>query len=76
MKTIETVATVTEDGKLTVPAPPGIAPGKHRVVVVIEESVAPAARREPLQLHVLDLSGAWPPSCTFRREDLYDDDGR
>ena len=75
MKMIETVATVTEDGTLTVQAPLGITAGPHCVVVVIDERVAPAGRQS-LQLHAFDLSGAWPPDCSFRREELYGDDGR
>ena len=37
MRTIETTATVTNDGKMTVQLPPDIPEGEHRVVVVIEE---------------------------------------
>ena len=78
MQTIETIAMVTPDGKLTVSVPPAIAPGVHRVVVVIEESVTtpdPVDPGEPIQLRPLPLA-AWPADATFRREELYGDDGR
>lgn len=73
MRTIEATATVTEDGKLTVQVS-GITPGEHQVVVVIDER--PVRRPyTPLKLNVGRLGG-WPADCTFRREDLYGDDGR
>ena len=75
MRTIVTTATVTEDGTLTVHAPPGIPPGRHRVVVVIEEPLAPNRERPPLDFPVHD-SGPWPEGLSLRREDMYDDWGR
>ena len=78
MQTIETTATVLPDGTLTVSVPPTIAPGVHRVVVVIEESTAPTGlepQGEAIDLRPLPLPG-WPDDATFRREELYGDDGR
>jgi hypothetical protein len=75
MKTIETTATVTEDGQLIAPAPPDIPAGQHRVVIVIEEQTSetpPESLEAPLELPIHDL-GPWPPSLSLRREDLYDD---
>lgn len=40
MKTIETTATVNSDGTMTLQAPPDVAPGEHRVVLVIDENIA------------------------------------
>ena len=37
MRTIETTATVTPDGVLMANVPPDLAPGTHRVVLVIDE---------------------------------------
>jgi hypothetical protein len=75
MRTIEATAHVGADGKLVVPVPPDIPPGEHRVVVVIEAAPAPPPRREPLRFSAHDLT-LIDPSFTFRREDLYGDDGR
>ena len=75
MRTIETTATVTEDGKLIVQAPPGVTPGEHHVVVVIDDTPSESKPLPPLELHVAKI-GAWPADFTFRREDLYGDDGR
>ncbi len=42
MRTIETTATITADGLLTIHVPRDIAPGTHPVVLVIDEqTVAP-----------------------------------
>ena len=39
MKTIETTVMVNEIGQFTLQLPIGVAPGRHRVVVVIDEVV-------------------------------------
>jgi hypothetical protein len=75
MRTIETTATVTEDRKLIVPVPPDVAPGAHRVVVVIEEAPATEPKRPKFQFPVIDV-GPWPEGLSLRREDMYGDDGR
>jgi hypothetical protein len=75
LKTIETVLTVDEQGMATVRMPPDVAPGAHRVVMVIEEELKKP--KIPLSFPKHDI-GPWPfgPNETFRREDLYGDDGR
>jgi len=45
MRRIELVATVTEDGMLTLPVPADIAPGAHTVTVEIDERVLAADHR-------------------------------
>ena len=78
MSRIEAVATVTEDGKLTLHVPPevGLAPGQHRVVVEIDErGEQEGDLRNPVELPVLHV-GAWPDGMSLRREDLYGEHGR
>jgi len=77
MRTVETVAIVTPDGTLTAKMPSDIAPGEHHVVVVLEQELKGAGARtpSPLELKMLDWS-SWPEGSTFRREDMYGDDGR
>ena len=78
MKAMQITATVSLDGRLIVQLPSSIPPGEHRVVLVIEDkSTAPTAKisRPPLRLNVLKWK-AWPAESTFRREDLYGDEGR
>lgn len=74
MRTIETVVTVDKRGVATLRMPPDVAPGEHKVVMVIEEK---PKRKAPLSFAAHDV-GPWPfgPKEAFRREDLYGDDGR
>jgi len=78
MKTIETTITVLPDGSIQIPPRPDLPSGEHRAVLVVDEArlVPPlASEREPLRLKMIDMPG-WPIDARFRREDLYDDDGR
>jgi hypothetical protein len=80
MKTIETIATVTADGKITVQLPPDIPAGEHRVVVMIDEQPLPKKTETkekplPLDFPVIHV-GSWPENLSLRREDMYGDDGR
>ena len=78
MKSMQTTATVSVDGKLIVQLPPSISPGEHRVLLVIEDDTRPVQARiykRPLGLNVLRWE-TWPADSTFRREDIYGDDGR
>jgi hypothetical protein len=76
MKTIETKILVDESRWARFQLPPDIVPGTHRAVVVIEEAPAMPKpfRVEDLPRHEIP----WPfaPDESFRREDLYGDDGR
>jgi hypothetical protein len=72
MRTIETIVTVDEQGMAMLRMPPDVAPGDHKVVVVIDEETKP---RAPLVFSSHDV-GPWPlrPGETFGREDLYGED--
>jgi hypothetical protein len=54
MVTIETVATVTEEGTMTAKVPGYLSQGEHRVVIVVDES--------PLQRH----PSRFPNMAAFR----------
>lgn len=41
MRTIETTVTVTDDQQIIIALPSDIIPGKHRVVLVIDETPLP-----------------------------------
>lgn len=76
MRTIETTVTVTDDQQIIITLPSDIIPGKHRVVLVIDETPLPldvAPVKPPLKLNVGEWKN-WSPECNFRREDIYDDD--
>ena len=75
MRTIETQATVTPDGTLTIHLPPDVPPGKHRIVLKIDEPPVTGSPRAPLDLPIHDC-GPWPKQFSLRREELYGDNGR
>ena len=75
MRTIETTAVVTPEHTLTIQLPADVPPGTHRVVLVIENGEPPRTASlwkdwKPHEVGLVD------PNFTFRREDLYGDDGR
>ncbi len=45
MKTVQTIAVVTSDGKITMDAPKGLKPGPHRVTVSVDEEIAKSSSR-------------------------------
>jgi len=50
-------------------------PGKHRVVLVIDEAPLPLdvnPPKPPLKLNVGEWKN-WSSECNFRRQDIYDD---
>lgn len=80
MRTFEIKATVAPDGELRVVAkvPLDIPPGDHQAVLILDEAasaVFSGTPKPPLRLKVFDWPG-WPANSTFRREEIYDDDGR
>jgi hypothetical protein len=80
MKTIETNVQIAEDQTLHIPLTGvrEIRPGMYHIVLIIDEQpVQPVIEKKtkPLKLNVFKWEG-WPADCTFRREDIYEDDGR
>lgn len=77
MRTIETTAVVTASHTMTIQVPADVQPGTHRVVVVVETNDPPAQapRQKWADWPAYDVT-LTDPNCTFRREDLYGDDGR
>jgi hypothetical protein len=78
MRSLVVTAVVTPEHTVTVAVPPDIPPGPRQVVLVIAEEAQQATQGQP------DIRN-WPPphktgpvdpNMTFRREDLYGDDGR
>lgn len=58
MKTIETIATVTDDNRLIAKVTPDISPGEHKVVLVIDEQPTEARMRPVADFPVIGV-GAW-----------------
>jgi hypothetical protein len=79
MKTLAIQAVGDPDGELRVVAhAPGITPGEHVGVLVLDEAVRPTGRKNPkapLRLKMLGWQ-SWPADATFRRDDIYGYDGR
>lgn len=74
MRAVTTTATIREDHSLTVQLPSDIPPGPQTVVVVLEE---PTSIPRPQSLHLSPhKTGPTDLGCTYRREDMYGDDGR
>ena len=77
MKTFETTGTVTAQGTMTVAVPGTLGPGTYHVVLVLDEQpdTFPASGApQRLSLPAWPWN-AWPSDATFRREDIYGDDG-
>jgi hypothetical protein len=75
MRTIQTIATIDADNRLTIELPPNLPTGEYQVVIVIEEPPPP---KRPFSINDLptDDLGPWPENLSLRREDMYDDWGR
>jgi hypothetical protein len=76
MRTIDTTATIHPDGTIVARGPVGLPTGEHEVRILLKEAVMDRLpSRPPLRLSAYPLAPA-SPTMTFRREDIYDDDGR
>jgi hypothetical protein len=74
MRTVTATATIRDDHTLKMSVPGDIPPGLRSVVVVMDEPVSTLAQRT-LQI-TPHATGPVDPACTYRREDIYGDDGR
>ena len=69
---------VGPDRRISGSAPPEVPPGEHEVTITV---LPPLSRQPPIEpfdideLPTHDL-GPWPEGLSFRREDMYDEDGR
>ena len=75
MITIEAIATVTPEGKVTIQLPATIPPGNHKLVLVIDEQPVTSEKPPPLDFPVIHVN-SYPADLSLRREDMYGDDGR
>lgn len=76
MKAIETIALVGDDRRVTVQLPADVAPGTHRLVVVVEEPLSHS--RQPWTMNDWPVHDArlTDPDFAMHREELYGDNGR
>jgi hypothetical protein len=79
MRTVETAISVNPDGSAVIELqlPGDLSAGVHRAVVIVEEQPLLPGQSVETSPSLLPLKfEGWPTDCTFRREDLYGDDGR
>jgi hypothetical protein len=76
MKTIHAVVAVEPGGKISLQTPlvSELSPGEHAAVLIVEETATSSAQ-SALRLPVYDVD-LKKDDCTFRREEIYGDDGR
>ena len=75
MRTLECQVHVDESRRASLQFPPDIAPGEHRIVIVVEEEGSKASL-DPLQGLPTVHAAQWLAGISLRREDMYGDDGR
>ena len=82
MRAVETEIKVLPDGSGVVNTGKQLKPGLHKILIIADESAVSEedqANKEMkkafFDLKPIRLQG-WPKDSTFRREDIYDDDGR
>jgi hypothetical protein len=73
MTKVATTIQVSGDGVISGKAPSGVKPGEHRIELDSETVQRPRMKFSEIPV---DDCGPWPPGFTFRREDIYGDDGR
>ncbi len=77
MREIVVTATVTEVGFLVARMPHGSPPGRYRVLVISQaaQPEPPVTKTTPLGFVAWPWD-AFPREYTYRREDIYGDEGR
>ena len=75
MRTLTATGIVGPDHMLTLPVPADVSPGPHNVVVVLDALTSARNSTEPLIFAPYPV-GPTDPACTYRREDIYANDGR
>jgi len=77
MITLNKKAYINDDHILTLNLPKSIPTGEYEILVVLGENQKPGSKQKQKEpLWSLKLKGKIHPKETFRREDMYGDDGR
>ena len=81
MRAVEAEIKVSPNGSGVVNTGKQLKPGLHKILIIADESAIPEGdhkkknMKRVLDLRPIPLRG-WPKDSTFRREEIYDDDGR
>lgn len=76
MRALTATAIVRSDHTLTMDVPADVPAGAHEVVIVLPQSKPPVSPEVFLHNWPVHQTGPTDPACTYRREDIYGDDGR
>lgn len=81
MRAVEAVIKVSPDGSAVVTTKKLLKPGLHKIMIITDETaVCEGNQIRKGKKHLLDLkpihAPGWPQNSTFRREEIYNDDGR
>jgi hypothetical protein len=81
MRAVEAVIKVSPDGSAIVTTENILKPGLHKIMIITDETaVREDYQRSKGNKRLLDLKPihvqGWPKNSTFRREEIYNDDGR
>lgn len=81
MRAVEVVIEVSPDGSAVVHTGSLLKPGQHKILIITDETTIAeddrltGKRKGILELEPIHVQG-WPKNSTFRREEIYHDDGR
>jgi hypothetical protein len=81
MRAVEAVIKVSPDGSAVLNTKKLLTPGLHKIMIITDEStVREDVQRRKEKKSLPDLKSihlqGWPKNSTFRREEIYNDDGR
>ncbi|MFH0995243.1 MAG: hypothetical protein V1844_07070 [Pseudomonadota bacterium] len=81
MRAVEAVINVSPDGFIVVNTEIKLKPGLHKILIITDEkAVGDGVSRKKRKKGLLDLKPVhlhgWPKHSTFRKEEIYNDDGR
>jgi len=76
MKMIQTTIVVDAEGKATIQLTPDVTPGPHQAVVVIDEPASAQLQPTMADFPRHEIPWPFPEGFTFRRDEIYGDDGR
>ncbi|MDP2646838.1 MAG: hypothetical protein Q8P24_18030 [Desulfobacterales bacterium] len=81
MRAVEVVIKVSPDGSAVIHTGNLLKPGQHKIMIITDEAAISEGNRlikkqkQLLELKPIRMKG-WPKNSTFRREEIYHDNGR
>lgn len=81
MKAVEAVIEVSQEGSAVINTRKQLKPGLHKILIIADETAISEGdwrireKKRGLDLRPIHIEG-WAKRSTFRREEIYNDDGR